>query len=343
MISIIVPVYNTENYIHQCLDSVLAQTFRDFELILVDDGSPDGSGAICDAYAKKDARVRVLHKKNGGVSSARNAGLDAARGEYVVFIDSDDCVNEGYLSGLLSAAEQNSGRDTLVLCDYQPFNEDGDEKRRFPEAFSAEFDGGTAQNFRELVFGFRLFPPYCKLYRRDIIEENALRYSTEIRTAEDFDFNMRYLQAIDRIVYVPQADYRYRVGYKNYRPSNHGVLGDSEIRSAHIMANGISDFAKRLGVYDEVYDEICLWAARKHYFNRLPMLFAESSEVSTAERRSLYRQLTADDTYRSLYKRGIGMTEKSTTQLIGSRIDCFDAWLLFWKKVNKQVKQSEKI
>lgn len=91
-ISIIVPVYKVEKYLKKCLDSILAQTFRDFELILVDDGSPDNSGRICDEYAKKDARVRVLHKDNGGLSSARNAGIEVAKGNYIGFIDSDDYI-----------------------------------------------------------------------------------------------------------------------------------------------------------------------------------------------------------------------------------------------------------
>ena len=92
MISIIVPVYNTEKYLHRCIDSVLAQTYQDFELLLIDDGSKDSSGAICDEYAAQDTRVRVFHKENGGVSSARNVGLDLAQGEWVTFVDSDDYI-----------------------------------------------------------------------------------------------------------------------------------------------------------------------------------------------------------------------------------------------------------
>ena len=93
-ISIIVPVYKVEKYLKKCVDSILAQTFTDFELILVDDGSPDDSGKICEEYAEKDARVRVLHKENGGLSSARNAGIEVAKGKYLGFIDSDDYIAE---------------------------------------------------------------------------------------------------------------------------------------------------------------------------------------------------------------------------------------------------------
>ena len=101
MVSIIVPVYNTEKFLHRCIDSILAQTYTDFELLLIDDGSKDSSGAICDEYAVKDARVRVFHKENGGVSSARNLGLDNAKGEWITFVDSDGCRFGGWEYGYM--------------------------------------------------------------------------------------------------------------------------------------------------------------------------------------------------------------------------------------------------
>ena len=114
-ISIIVPVYNAEKYLHRCVDSILAQTFTDFELLLINDGSKDNSGKICDEYAAKDPRVRVFHKENGGVSSARNMGLDNAKGEWVTFVDSDDwLVHNIYEKMLHKLVEENAD---LCLCD----------------------------------------------------------------------------------------------------------------------------------------------------------------------------------------------------------------------------------
>lgn len=112
-ISVIVPVYNVEKYLHRCIDSILAQTFTDFELLLIDDGSTDGSGAICDEYATKDNRVRVFHKENGGVSSARNLGLDNMRGGYLTFVDSDDWVDSTYLGELIEYSDAD-----LVVSDF---------------------------------------------------------------------------------------------------------------------------------------------------------------------------------------------------------------------------------
>ena len=113
MISIIVPVYNTEKYLRRCIDSVLAQTYQDFELLLIDDGSKDSSGAICDEYAAQDARVRVFHKENGGVSSARNVGLDNARGEWITFVDADDWIESDMLELLLRKGEE-TGADIVM-------------------------------------------------------------------------------------------------------------------------------------------------------------------------------------------------------------------------------------
>lgn len=334
LVSVIVPVYRAEAYLRQCVDSILAQSMPDFELLLIDDGSPDGSGAICDGYEARDARVRAVHKENGGVSSARNLGIEQAKGSYIVFIDSDDYVGPDYLKELLEKQKTIAlPGNTFVIADHQPFREDGLEERQFPEAYTAELcpGGTTADQFRMLVFNFQIFPPYCKLYRRDIIQSNNLRYDTSIRTAEDFDFSRRYLEYVDRICYIPAISYHYRVGYKAYRPSNHGVLGQSEIRSVHIMANGIISLAKKLELMPQLQEEIHLWAAKKHYFNRLPMLFAESKAVGVAERYRLYRQLTADPVYRSAFKQGAKLTARSTTRSLARFFDCFAGWWLFYK------------
>ena len=122
-ISIIVPVYNSEKYLCGCIDSILSQSFRDFELILVDDGSRDSSQRICDDYAQKDSRVKVIHKENGGVSSARNAGLSAVRGGYLCFLDSDDTLEPDALQ-LMYQSISNENVD-LVIAGYNRYDEDG--------------------------------------------------------------------------------------------------------------------------------------------------------------------------------------------------------------------------
>ena len=117
-ISVIVPVYKVEEYLLECIDSILAQTYTDFELILVDDGSPDNCGVICEEYAEKDRRVTVIHQENQGLSGARNSGIDAAKGEYITFVDSDDIVHEQYLEILLLGMGNNTG---ITVCRLEPF------------------------------------------------------------------------------------------------------------------------------------------------------------------------------------------------------------------------------
>lgn len=200
-VSVIVPVYQVEAYLPRCIDSILAQTFSDFELILVNDGTRDNCPAIMDAYAQRDARIRQIHKKNGGLSSARNAGLDIAKGEYVVFIDSDDYVEPALLEDAVRAADE-SGADQ-VLWNYRLVDDQkvhgaylsfGDEV--------IDIDGmGLANYF------YHYWMPYkhgqeawSKLYRREIIEENRLRFAPNDEVfAEDTLFSAMYLLHTHRI------------------------------------------------------------------------------------------------------------------------------------------------
>ncbi len=124
LISIVVPVYKVEQYLPKCIDSILAQTYTNFELILVDDGSPDNSGKICDDYAEKDSRVRVIHKENGGLSSARNAGILKATGKYIGFIDGDDYIASNMFECLYQAIQENHAQ--LSVCDFQNVNDEGE-------------------------------------------------------------------------------------------------------------------------------------------------------------------------------------------------------------------------
>ena len=121
LISVIVPIYKVEKYLTICVDSLLRQSYGNLEIILVDDGSPDECPAICDQYQNKDNRIKVIHKKNGGLSDARNAGLDIAQGEYVAFVDSDDFIDEDYICKLYDALQQN--RASIAVCGIQIIDE----------------------------------------------------------------------------------------------------------------------------------------------------------------------------------------------------------------------------
>ena len=199
-ITIIVPVYNVEEYLSRCLDSILVQSFTDFELILVDDGSPDGSGAICDDYAQKDGRIRVIHQHNGGAASARNTGLDSAVGDWIAFIDSDDWVHPDYLRIMHEAAVQKDA--DVVACKYKMVYE-GAEITDLPmiPLYSSE-------NREDYWVDDRIgaVVPWGKLYRRRLFEE--LRFPVG-RTAEDEFITHRMLFGCKTLVVLNNELYWY--------------------------------------------------------------------------------------------------------------------------------------
>ena len=169
-ISVIIPVYKVEKYLAKCVDSVLAQTYGDLEILLVDDGSPDGCGAICDGYASRDSRVRVIHKPNGGLSSARNAGLDAASGAYVGFVDSDDYIDPAMYEKL-HAALVSTGADVCV-CDVVYVDEQGALKGP-PIPPMAEEVLSPEQAWRRVELaddGWRYVTAWNRLYRRAVFD-----------------------------------------------------------------------------------------------------------------------------------------------------------------------------
>ena len=202
LLSIIVPVYKVENYLPKCIDSILAQTFTDFELILVDDGSPDDCPALCDATAEKDARVRVIHQKNGGLSAARNAGLDAARGAWIGFVDSDDYIAPEMYEVLYKAV-QSTGAD-LALCDYAEVDEAGTPCPQMHVSLS----GGelTGQELLKRASGLMVQLAWNKLYRRAIFTQ--LRYP-EGKLNEDLFLIPEVCLQIKKAVVVPKALYCY--------------------------------------------------------------------------------------------------------------------------------------
>ena len=144
MVSIIVPIYNVEQYISKCIESILAQTYRDFELILVDDGSPDNCGKICDEYAKQDSRVHVIHQENKGVSAARNAGISLAKGEYIMLVDSDDFITENMLEKMHDCIAE-SGSD-IVICGMNTFldGEETEDKSQMNDVSTKTISGRDA-------------------------------------------------------------------------------------------------------------------------------------------------------------------------------------------------------
>lgn len=202
-VSVIIPVYNAAPYLHRCIDSILSQTFPDFELLLIDDGSKDRSGEICDEYADLDTRVRVFHKENGGVSSARNVGLDHARGEWVTFIDADDFVRLRYLEHLLNHVGEQID---LVISYAEGFGKEGSKKEVYPSRTveNANFEIMFIENDMHWHTS-----PWSKLYRRSVIESLHLRFCEGMHIGEDALFLYTFMLD-SRVIYLSSdTDYCY--------------------------------------------------------------------------------------------------------------------------------------
>lgn len=212
-ISVIVPVYNAEKYLQRCVDSILAQIFTDFELILVDDGSLDNSGKICDTYAEKDHRVRVIHQPNRGVACARNSALDIVEGKYITFCDSDD----SWEPILLSEAyrEMKKYRADCVTYNYVMFKEKQDvvQSNFWPGVFNLQDDEAKVDYLIKILLSYKHgYEVWNHLFKRDIIEKNNIRFCTECGDfGEDVGFVFKYL-CYAKIVYCSEKkSYNYFV------------------------------------------------------------------------------------------------------------------------------------
>ena len=203
-ISVIVPIYNSEIYLYRCIDSILSQNYNDFELLLIDDGSTDKSGIICDEYAKKDSRIRVFHKDNGGVSSARNVGLDNANGEWITFADSDDCLFPEWLGNFNKSVDIDLSCQGMVTD--KPL-----EKYLSHTVYSFDFHGNPIE-FLQVVHHHQILGYlFLKLFKNDYIKEYHIRFDESVSLQEDDIFVLQYLKYCSIIQATSRCGYNYFV------------------------------------------------------------------------------------------------------------------------------------
>lgn len=206
LVSIIVPVYKVEKYLDRCVQSLINQTYKNLEIILVDDGSPDTCGKMCDGYAQKDKRIKVIHKQNGGMSSARNAGLDIAKGEYLAFVDSDDWVHENFIQTLFDKLKEHKA--DVVCCSVIDMIENtGEEIPNIPVQSDTAIKGTEIlkkyyENYTKI-----LTVVWNKIYKREMFEK--LRYPVG-RIYEDASIILNILSSCEKIVIIPDPLYFYR-------------------------------------------------------------------------------------------------------------------------------------
>lgn len=200
--SVIVPVYNVEKVLSRCIESILSQTFSNFELILIDDGSTDKSGEICDEYKKKDERIKVVHQKNQGVSKARNVGLDISKGKYIVFVDSDDYVDNIYLESF------NGSKADLVISGIRIYNICGIVKTELTGP-KEDFEINSEKQIINFLKSWYAIQVYAKRYKREKIKRLNLKFDQNFQYGEDSIFVVNYVKDIENVKIENKVTYNF--------------------------------------------------------------------------------------------------------------------------------------
>lgn len=298
LVSVVIPVYQAEKYLVGCVESVLRQTYRNVEIILVDDGSDDGSQTICDGYTEKYGNIHCIHQKNQGVSCARNVGIEQARGEYLLFVDSDDYIAADYLEKAV-AALSTQGTD-LYLCGYQGVRKNG--KRKECKKCPLIKDGIWTRNDISKVL-LKVFETNTlhaigtKVYRRKIILNRNIRFSEERKYYEDIHFCLTYLSFCKKVFVENKVLYFYQLDIKNSL-SKQSVnidfksIYDTYVLLAKIIRIKYSDQNTKEAFYKRYYASVnysmeAVSKAEEKYSNRI---------------RRMYQQLAKDKIYNNAVK-----------------------------------------
>ena len=293
-LSIIVPVYNVSNYLRGCIDSILSQSYPDFECILVDDGSTDESGLICDEYAARDSRIRVFHKENGGVSSARNLGLENAEGEWVYFVDSDD---ELLPDGLRIIVDCIRPDVDVVLAGYESYDEDGTLKYSIPDRVKIMLKKTESlSTLYERHALFYRFLPYLwiRLLRRSIIEEKHIRFDTRISNKEDTLFLAQYIcRSNGKTIFTTTPIYRYNARFDSVMGAWRRGFDYKYIDSLYAlikMRREIRSFFPSFREIAFIADE-GIWIRYNKILDRMSSLAIEDNDLKSRLHRDVYKEL----------------------------------------------------
>lgn len=321
-VSIIVPVYKVEKYLHRCVDSILAQTFIDYELILVDDGSPDNCPAICDEYAEKDTRVKVVHKENGGLSSARNAGMHAAQGKYFLFCDSDDYVSPYWCETLYKQIEKTP--DAWVYCDLARI---GDTE---PQCHLDIVEKQIAQDvsyYQAYLMGLSAYTPN-KIYSATKIRDHALLFCESGPIFEDVDFNLKYLSYCTGCVYIPLKLYA-------YVQHSESIMHKYE---PNWFAMHLAPFYNRIPfVGDENITEYCdIWLYQ--FLNLFPVVFDKRNPASWFKKFAYNQRMLSSKEVQFCLRHASGKNENPLTLKI-LKTRCYLLYWLFEKAVSLRHKK----
>lgn len=311
-ISVIVPVYNAESYLEVCLNSLLSQTFQNYDVWLIDDGSTDQSGTICDKFVEKNSCFHVIHKPNGGVSSARNVGLDHALGEWICFVDSDDTVGENYLENLYKAVHKDC-KELLVVQGFS-FVESG--KKSCERTFAGRLYDANQMYlvFQELNLNRSGFP-FGKLYNNTILRQQRIRFNENIHYAEDVMFMLAYMCHITAVQTVSGSNYNY---YKRSNTLSTRIYSfESEYTCYQTYVSNIQKLKERFSIPEEallkVYGVISEYLVRRS----IGSMYQVKTRKSKNERLSVLRSLTQEQiVFLNRYYKQCSWFHKVTTCLL---------------------------
>lgn len=278
LVTVIVPVYNVERYIKKCIESILIQSYSNFELILVDDGSPDACGKICDEYAKLDKRIKVIHKENGGLSDARNTGIKIARGEYIALIDSDDFVSSVFLEILIKAAFQNNAD---VVCSGQSVSfYDEEESTIYLGENVSEFEIGRInpkQALKEMLYKKRPTGAPFNLYKKSVFDD--LNYPVGF-LYEDLATTYKIYIKAKKMSYVNGKLYAYR---KRKDSIIHQEFSEKKMVVIDIAKTLYSDICE--------YDQSLAKAASQRCFDTNFHVFLQVPNTSKKQQKKLWKEI----------------------------------------------------
>ena len=257
LVSVIVPVYNAEAFLYNCIKSIIKQTYSNIEIILVNDGSEDNSGKICELFAKDDVRIIVINKKNSGVSDTRNCGINAANGKYICFIDADDTVDIKYIEKLIEPMQCHDY--DLVMCNHYKVYDGIRKSNCF--GLNMPVLTGCLSNDYNMLYSIVSFP-WGKLFKLEVIKSNSILFPSDFPDAEDQMFNFQYNQYVNKYFYIDLPLYNYlqrnnstskNKSYKSFLCNVRKLYEEKKFYQQNSIVN-----------YDELIISSCLWIAKKY-------------------------------------------------------------------------------
>lgn len=307
MVSVIIPVYQAENYLTHCMESILNQTYKNFEIILVDDGSEDGSGRLCDRYSQKYNNVFCIHQRNQGVSKARNQGMDNAKGEYILFVDSDDFIEANYLETALGVFEDEKA--DMYLCGYQNVRNNGKikEKKYNPSIEERVWGHDEIGNIVVRLFASTtLHAIGTKVYKKNIIDKQGIKFNERWKYYEDIYFCLRYLAHCNRIYVQNRIMYYYQKDICNSLSKQKNNFMYTSVNKTYCLIHKLTDSDKISNRDKELF---CL-----SYLEQVNLCLnakAMTEKRYTVNFHKLYKMLSKDRFYENaaLYAKNLEKTE----------------------------------